>query len=48
MRVVGLSGGLTVPSRTRALVEFVIKQAVTPLPYVSDLIDVAAWLRSSP
>jgi FMN reductase len=44
MRVVGVSGGLTVPSRTRALVEFIIKQAVTPLPYVpyvSALIDVA-------
>jgi FMN reductase len=41
VRIVGISGGLTTPSRTRALVEFVVKQAVTPLPTAIDLIDVA-------
>ena len=41
MRIVGVSGGLTIPSRTKALVEFVLKQAVTPLPHTRDFIDVA-------
>ena len=41
MRIVGVSGGLTIPSRTKALVEFVLKQVVTPLPHARDLIDVA-------
>ena len=41
MKIVGISGGLTTPSRTRALVEFVVKQAVAPLPIEIDLVDVA-------
>ena len=41
MKIVGLSGGLTAPSPTRALVEFIVRQAVAPLPYTTDLIDVA-------
>jgi FMN reductase len=41
MNIVGVSGGLTTPSRTKALVEFVLKQVVTPLPHALDLIDVA-------
>ena len=41
MNVVGVSGGLTTPSRTKALVEFVLKQMVTALPHALDLIDVA-------
>lgn len=41
MNIVGVSGGLTAPSTTKALVEFVLKQAVTPLPHVTSLIDVA-------
>jgi FMN reductase len=41
MRIVGLSGGLEIHSRTRTLVEFVVSQAVTPLPVTIDLFDVA-------
>ena len=41
MRIVGISGGLTAPSLTKALVQFVVKQAVAPLPHTTDLIDVA-------
>ena len=41
MRIVGISGALTTPSPTRALVEFLIKQIVTPLPHTTELIDVA-------
>jgi FMN reductase len=41
MKIVGISGGLTTPSRTRALVEFVVKQAVAPFPAEIDLVDVA-------
>jgi hypothetical protein len=41
VRIVGVSGGLTVPSPTRVLVEFVIKQTATPFPHTIDLIDVA-------
>lgn len=41
MNIVGVSGGLTTPSRTKALVEFVLKQMVTALPHALDLIDVA-------
>ena len=41
MKIVGISGGLTTPSRTRALVEFVVKQAVAPAPAAIDLVDVA-------
>jgi FMN reductase len=41
MKIVGISGGLTTLSRTRALVEFVVKQAVAPVPAAIDLIDVA-------
>lgn len=41
MNIVGVSGDLTTPSRTKALVEFVLKQMVTPLPHALDLIDVA-------
>ena len=41
MRIVGISGGLTALSRTRALVEFVVKQALSPLPLEVNLIDVA-------
>jgi FMN reductase len=41
MRIVGVSGGLTAPSLTKALVQFVVKQAVVPLPHTTDLIDVA-------
>jgi FMN reductase len=40
MRIVGVSGGLTTPSRTRALVEFVLKQAGMPFSDVIDLVDV--------
>lgn len=40
MRIVGVSGGLRARSRTRTLVEFVVKQAVTPLPATVDLIEV--------
>jgi FMN reductase len=41
MKIVGVSGGLTAPSLTKALVQFVVKQAVVPLPHTTDLIDVA-------
>jgi FMN reductase len=41
MKIVGVSGGLTALSRTRALVEFVVRQAVSPLPLTINLIDVA-------
>jgi FMN reductase len=41
VRIVGVSGGLTALSRTRALVEFVVKQAISPLPLEVNLIDVA-------
>jgi FMN reductase len=41
MNIVGVSGGLTTPSRTKALVEFVLKQMVTALPHATDLVDVA-------
>jgi FMN reductase len=40
-RVVGVSGGLAAHSRTGALVEFVVKQAITDLPQMADLIDIA-------
>ena len=45
MRIVGVSGGLTSPSRTRSLVDFVVKQAVTPLTDAIDLIDVSELSR---
>jgi hypothetical protein len=32
VKIVGLSGGLTTPSLTTALVDFVVSQAITPLP----------------
>jgi FMN reductase len=41
MKIAGLSGGLTAPSPTKALVEFVVSQAVAPFPHSTDLIDVA-------
>lgn len=45
MRIVGVSGGLTSPSRTRSLVDFVVKQADTPLTDGIDLIDLAELSR---
>ncbi len=44
MKIVGVSGGLTAPSRKRALVEFAVKQARKLLPDVSDLIDFASGI----
>jgi len=44
VRIVGVSGALTTPSPARALVEFLIKQIVTPLPHTTELIDVAEVL----
>ncbi len=41
MRIIGVSGGLASPSRTKALVQFVLAQAVTLLPHTTDLLDVA-------
>jgi FMN reductase len=41
VRIVGVSGALTRPSPARALVEFLIKQMVTPVPHTTELIDVA-------
>jgi FMN reductase len=41
VRIVGVSGGLASPSPTKALVQFVLAQAVTSLPHATDLIDVA-------
>src|ERR1700722_2257246 len=37
----GVSGGLAAHSRTSALVEFIVKQAITALPQTTDLIDIA-------
>ncbi|MBV8357152.1 MAG: NAD(P)H-dependent oxidoreductase [Deltaproteobacteria bacterium] len=41
MKIVGLSGGLTTPSLTTALVDFVVSQAITPLPHTTHLLDIA-------
>lgn len=41
MKIVGLSGGLTTPSLTTALVDFVVSQAITPLPHITHLFDIA-------
>jgi FMN reductase len=40
LKIVGVSGGLTSPSFTTALVDFVVKQAVTPLPHTTYLLDI--------
>jgi FMN reductase len=41
VKIVGLSGGLTTPSLTSALVEFVLSQAITPLPHTTHLLSIA-------
>jgi FMN reductase len=41
VKIVGLSGGLTTPSLTTALVDFVVSQAITPLPHTTHLLDIA-------
>jgi FMN reductase len=41
VKIVGLSGGLTTPSLTTTLVDFVVSQATTPLPHTTHLLDIA-------
>jgi FMN reductase len=41
VKIVGISGGLTSPSFTTVLVDFVVKQAITPLPHTMQLLNIA-------
>jgi FMN reductase len=41
VKIVGVSGGLTSPSLATALVDFVLNQAITPLPHTTHRLDVA-------